>query len=806
MTFHKHLLLTIIILAALPSGRGRAETPADSAEFFETRIRPVLVKSCIKCHGEMKASQGLRVDTRDALLGGGDSGPAIVPGDAAASLLLRAIDREHDDVQMPPDQPLPQDVVADFEQWIAAGAAWPAAIDLRNEAAHWAFQPVGDVEIPPPVENGSGHPIDRLIAAQWSRHDLRPVGPAENEAFIRRLSFDLIGLPPSTEETAAFLQAAADDRDAAIVDLIERLLASPQYGERWGRHWMDVVRYADTAGDNADYPIPEVRLYRDYIIDAFNADLPYDQFVYEQLAGDILARHPEDQRAAARGGDGRGAEQVIATGFLALSRRYATAPYELWHLTLEDTIDTVGRAFLGLTMKCARCHDHKFDPVTTEDYYALYGIFESTQFPWAGGEEFQSMKRPRQHFVSLLPEEQIGPLREAFEARLKALRDEIASLEEKVKSCDDSEKEALEKEVARLRSEEVVILRPGLPDGVPGAYAVQEGAPHDARVQYSGEPAQPGDVVSRGAIAFLSPESLEIPEGQSGRLQLAEWITRPDHPLTARVMVNRIWQGHFGRGIVDTPSNFGISGSDPTHPELLDFLASEFVRSGWSIKHMHRLILTSRTWQLASDDDPHSAAIDPGNSFYWKHDRRRLDAEAIRDAMLAVSGTLNLDRPEEHPFPPMKDWKWTQHSQFKDCYDTPHRSVYLMTQRIQRHPFLALFDGPDTNSTTEKRTSSTVTPQALYLMNSPEMAQIAGAFAQRLVANSEEPSERIAAAYQLCFTRAATVDEMQRGSAYVDRLLDALEAEEMSEADRERNAWAIYARVLLSSNEFFYVD
>ncbi|MGE4003758.1 MAG: PSD1 and planctomycete cytochrome C domain-containing protein, partial [Planctomycetaceae bacterium] len=805
MSFHKHLLPALLTFVALPLGHSVAEAQSESAEFFESRIRPVLVKSCAKCHGATKASQGLRVDTRDALLSGGDSGPAIVPGDAAASLLIRAIRRDHDDLQMPPDEPLSEDVVADFEHWIAAGAAWPASVDLRHEAVHWAFQPVSEVNVPPAVDGWSGHPIDRFIAAQWSAHDLRPAGPAENDTLVRRLYFDLIGLPPSPDETDQFLQAAARDRNSAIGDLIERLLASPHYGERWGRHWMDVVRYADTAGDNADYPIPEARLYRDYIIDAFNDDKPYDQFLREQLAGDIIAKRHKSPgvatpglEVATRGRDGSDAEQVIATGFLALSRRYATAPYELWHLTLEDTIDTVGRAFLGLTMKCARCHDHKFDPVTTDDYYALYGIFESTQFPWAGAEEFQSKKFPRQHFVSLLPEEQAAPLREAFEAKLKTLSDEIAALDERLKTCEESEKAALEKDVARLRSEEVVLRRPGLPDGVPGAYAVQDGSPHDARIQISGEPTRPGDVVPRGAIAFLSSEPLEIPDGQSGRLQLAEWITRPDHPLTARVMVNRIWQGHFGRGIVDTPSNFGTSGSEPTHPELLDFLASEFVRSGWSVKHLHRLILTSRTWQLASDDDAHNAAIDPGNTLYWKHDRRRLDAEAIRDALLAVSGTLDLNRPREHPFPPIKDWNWTQHSQFKDCYDTPHRSVYLMTQRIQRHPFLALFDGPDTNTTTEQRTSSTVTPQALYLMNSPEMAQIAADFAQQLIASSDDPGERIEVVHQRCFTRAATADEVQRGMDDIDRLLAALETESTPEADRERDAWTVYARVLRS--------
>ncbi len=672
-----------------------------------------------------------------------------------------------------------------------------AASTQNDKASCWAFQPLSHVDPPTVAAAGSDHPIDRFIAAEWQQQGLTPVERAESDVLLRRLTFDLTGLPPTPDQLHSYTEHSREDPVAANHDLIEQLLASPHYGERWGRHWMDVVRYADTAGDNADYPIPEARLYRDYIIDAFNADLPYDQFVHEQLAGDILAARDPGHRFQ---------ERTIATGMLALSRRYATGPYELWHLTLEDTIDTVGRTFLGMTLKCARCHDHKFDPIATQDYYALYGIFASTQFPWAGAEETASKKLPRTHFASLLPQDEVEPLRAAFDQSLTDLEASRTALEAQLTACEEAERKRLTKEIDKLQQQLTSLRRPGLPTGVTGAYAVHEGTAQDVAVQQDGDPAQPGDVVPRGAIGFLTPEPLDIPIESSGRMQLADLITSENQALAARVMVNRLWQHHFGRGLVATPSNFGLSGSPPTHPELLDFLAREFIASGWSVKHMHRLILTSTTWQLSSRDDVANQAIDPGNSLLWRHDRRRLDAEAIRDSMLSVNGTLNFTRPGEHPFPPMQDWKYTQHHPFKDCYESTHRSVYLMTQRIQRHPFLALFDGPDTNTTTDMRTSSLVTPQSLYLMNSPEMKVIAGDFASRLLADSRNIDDRIREAYLLCFARWPTTDETRRDSAALTTLLAASNDTDVPVDSREHEAWSSYARVLLSSNEFFYVD
>jgi uncharacterized protein DUF1553/uncharacterized protein DUF1549/cytochrome c len=807
------------VLFFIAACAGAAEEDAET--LFETRVRPLLAQTCFRCHGGEKTSHDLRVDSRAALLKGGKSGAAIVPGEPSKSLILSAIEfRDDGEFQMPPEGKLPAETIAAVAKWIKLGAPWPeakpgAAAFARQ--AHWAYQPVKKVEPPADPAGWSDHPVDRFISAKWREKNLSPAELADKRTLIRRLYFDLIGLPPPPEEVDAFV---ADESADAWMKLIDRLLESPHYGERWGRHWMDVVRYADTAGDNADYPVPEARLYRDYIIDAFNSDKPYDQFVREQMAGDILAL----QSAAAGGSKEQFAEQTIATGFLALSRRYATGPYELWHLTLEDTIDTVGRAFLGQTFKCARCHDHKFDPITREDYYALYGIFSSTQFPWPGGEEYASKQFGRQHFISLVPPAEALPQFEAHAARLKQLEEEIKKLEA----------EKMEEKVKALKAERRELLRTSVPAGMPCAYGVREGTPADVAIQERGDPGQPGPVVPRRMPAFVKlPTAISIPSDTSGRLQLAQWLTHPDHPLTARVMVNRIWQHHFGRGIVATPSNFGTRGELPTHPELLDYLGRYFVEHGWSVKQMHRLILTSKTWRLTSAASHEGggerergregeknasptlplapsptlgASADPDDRFYRRRDRTRLDAEAIRDAMLSVAGTLDLSRPGPHPFPDIKSWGWTQHSPFKDVYPSQHRSVYLMTQRLQRHPFLALFDGPDTNTTTDQRTASTVPLQALFWMNSPLVQEQSAAFARRLHSAATDSPERLRRAFRLAYSREPTSEESKQYMRFVEKYREELAKTGVEANQAELEAWASVAKTILSSNEFVYVD
>ncbi len=787
----RSLPITSIAWIVLLSTSALAASPEKhSDELFELHIRPVLVGTCFKCHGGESTGGGLRVDSRASLVKGGERGPAVVPGKPQESLLVRALSHADDSVQMPPDEPLPAETLVAFHTWIEGGAEWPASVAGRPFAAerHWAFRPLTKPEPPTVAAAPALSPIDRFLQARLEAEDLQPVEPANRAALLRRAWFDLVGLPPPPEELEKFLIDAAPDAFARVV---ESLLASPQYGERWGRHWLDVVRYADTAGDNADYPVPEARLYRDYVIDAFNADKPFDEFVQEQLAGDLLAAlHPAGQE--------RDNERVIATGYLALSRRFATAPYELWHLTLEDAIDTTGRAFLGLTMRCARCHDHKFDPVTQEDYYALYGIFASTQFPWAGGEEFQSKQTPRQHFIPLVPAADAASAQQRMQSEIERLEAAI-KVAEQLK--DETALKSLREELAPWQA----ALKLDAPQGVPVAYAVREGVASDVPVQLRGEPENAGAVVQRGVPKFLAGEHPpSIPEGSSGRLQLAQWLTDPQNPLTARVIVNRVWQWHFGRGLAATPSNFGLRGAAPDHPELLDYLATRLMESGWSLKSLHREIMTSRAYTLASSGNPVNAARDPDNRFYWRFDRGRLDAESIRDAMLAVSGQLAAVRGGEHPFPPVSKWKWTQHSPFKANYASRHRSVYLMTQRIQRHPYLSLFDGPDTNMSTDVRTSATVPSQALFLMNNPFVNEQAAALAERLLQADDDERDRVSLAGRLCWSREMTADEVDRAVSFLSATRQAAGQGSVAEADRA--AWTSFARVVLASNEFLYVD
>ncbi len=507
------VFLAIYLLnAALPAVAGdepaRPKHASDAETIFELEIRPVLAGTCFKCHGDKKVSHGLRTDSREYLLRGGESGPAIVPGDPDKSLLIQAIRYSHADIHMPPDKRLPGRVVAEFEHWVKQGAQWPPSPTdkvFRSES-HWAFEAVRKVGAPADDSGWAENPIDRFIAAKWRKRGLQPVHPAEPAALLRRVYFDLVGLPPPLEEMNAFRCDSSPDAWARVV---ERLLASPRYGERWGRHWLDVARYADTAGDNADYPIPEARFYRDYVIDSFNADKPYDRFVQEQLAGDLLAKQaPRDKYA----------ESVIATGFLALSRRYATGPYELWPLTLEDTIDTTGRAFLGLTLRCARCHDHKYDPITQKDYYALYGIFASTQFPWAGAEELQSKQMNREYFVPLLPPDEAAPFLRAYERERRRLESEI----------ERATRDKNQKEVARLRGCLRKLLKPGLPVDLAGAYAVQEGTPVDSYVHLRGDEQQHGPTIARDVPEFLRRKTNAPPSPLRGE---RTWV-REHRPCT----------------------------------------------------------------------------------------------------------------------------------------------------------------------------------------------------------------------------------------------------------------------------------
>ena len=796
----------LVLLLAVGQGRADEEQDRKAAEFFETKIRPVLSGRCYGCHSTKseKVKGGLLLDSRDGILRGGASGPVVLPGKPEESPLILAVRRIDEDKGMPPrakDHLTPAQI-ADFEAWIVMGAPVPVKedssappkkeIDFEEARKFWSFRPVEDPPVPAvrDAEWPRG-PIDRFILSRLEAKGIRPVEDAGRRTWIRRATFDLIGLPPTPEEVDAFLSDASPDATETVV---ERLLASPHYGERWGRHWLDLARYSDTAGDSADYPIPQAHRYRDYVIDAFNKDKPYDRFVREQIAGDLLPAESEEDRY----------EKIIATGFVAVARRFGEDPRLEHPLTLDDTLETFGRSLLGMTLGCAKCHDHKFDPIPTEDYYALYGIFKSTQFPYPGS--------TRQHyhseFVPLLPREEAGrrlrPHRErmaALDARLRPLEREIKELEKGLggkpgpgarrkprKSLQELRKEA---GALRKQRETLARKRPVLPE----AYAVSEGKAEDARVHIAGSPEKPGAVVPRGFLRILGGPRLSAGAAGSGRRELAGWLTDSANPLTARVMVNRIWQHHFGKGIVPTPSYFGKQGLPPTHPRLLDHLAARFVESGWSVKAMHRLIMRSRTYRLASRRDPENERVDPGNDLLWRARRRRLEGEAIRDAMLAVSGTLDRRAGGVHPFPAEKTWKFSKSQPFRDVYPTRRRSVYLMQQRLDKHPFLALFDGADANAETAVRFVSTTSVQALFMMNDPFVHKQAKAFGGRIRRSAAGDRERLDLAHRLAFGRPATSAELRRGKAYLHAFGEAEDA-----------AWTSLARVLLAGNEFIYVD
>jgi mono/diheme cytochrome c family protein len=789
--------------------RGEFATTAnpEQSEFFERRIRPVLVEHCYECHsaGARKLKGGLVLDTKAGVRAGGDTGPAIEPGAPDSSLLIQAVRHADPDMAMPPKGKLSQAILADLEAWVRMGAPDPRVdasnsvlvakptLDLGKAREWWSLRPLVDPKIP--AVSDSAWPrgeLDSFVLARLEASGSKPGPDAEKGVLLRRVTYDLTGLPPTPDELDAFVQ---DSTPGAFERVVERLLASPRYGERWGRHWLDVVRYADTAGDNSDFPIPQMYRYRDWVIRAFNRDLPYDQFVREQLAGDLLPASTPEQ----------GLERLVATGYIANARRFGSRVDDYpQHLTIEDTLDNLGRTFLGLSLNCARCHDHKFDPITTADYYALYGVFHNTRYPWPGIELEQRQR-------DLVPMVEPGALAWA-EGVLKEREAEKRRLEKVVQKSKESLKDTSETRKAQaeaeLKSAEKA-LKEFLAKGLPfeWAYAVAENRKSEnVAIQIKGDPSKPGQVVPRRFLSVLGGQPLPEGETSSGRRQLAEWILDRQNPLTARVMVNRIWLHHFGKGLVPTPNDFGRQGKPPTHPELLDWLATRFVDSGWSIKAMHRLILSSRVYQMASQRRAEDVARDPNNEGLGAFPRRRLDAESLRDTLLVLGGTLDTSPPEPHPFPPQTEWKFTQHNPFKAVYESRRRGVYLMTQRIQRHPYLALFDGADPSASTAVRTSSTTPLQALFLLNDSFVHEQGAAFARRIqFAGADDPT-RLQFAYRTALGRPADAVEIERCTEFLGSLRRQLANSAMAPEAVEAECWRALVRSLVRLNEFAYLD
>jgi hypothetical protein len=781
-------------------------TPEQIA-FFERRIRPALVENCYECHraSARKIGGNLLLDSRAGIMQGGDTGPVITPGEPEASLFIHAIRHTDPLLTMPPKAKLSPLAIADLEEWVRMGAPDPRttdtvaevlareAIDWNKAREWWSFRPVTKPS-PPETKHREwpANEIDRFILARLEQEALQPASDADKRVLIRRATFDLIGLPPTPEEIEAFLEDESPDAFARVVD---RLLASSHYGERWGRHWMDVVRYADTAGDNSDFPIPQMYRYRDWVIGAFNRDLPYDQFVREQLAGDLLPAEEAEETL----------NRLVATGYIANARRFGSRSEDYpQHLTIEDTIDNLGRAFLGLTISCARCHDHKFDPITLADYYGIYGIFHSTRYPWPGIE----LDKKQRDFVPLVPPDQVAQAQAALKAHeeeQRRLEREVQRLKDALKNSAEEEKKTVQEQIKE--AEKAVADHRNKPLPVEVAYAVAEGSRiGDVPLQRRGDPAQPGDVIPRRFLTILGGAELPPHHASSGRRELAEWIVDRDNPLTARVMVNRIWLNHFGKGLVPTPNDFGRQGQPPTHPELLDWLAAEFMDSGWSIKSMHRWIMLSRAYQLSSARAEVAVARDPNNALLSGFPRRRLDAEALRDAFLALGGNLDTSPVGPHPFPRQAQWNFTQHNPFRAVYDHNKRSVYLMTQRIQRHPYLAIFDGADPAASTALRTSSTTPLQALYLLNDAFVHEQAKHFAKRIAERSADDAARLRRGYELAFGRPATADELERGQNFLAAARQAFSGSGVTQVQLETETWQAFARVLYRLNEFAYID
>ncbi len=813
-----HGLFLLALALAAPALAAESAAPAapkrtfaglpttEQAEFFEKRIRPLLADHCYECHsaGAHKVKGGLLLDSRSGVMKGGDTGPAVAPGDPKSSLLIQAVRHTDPDLAMPPKQQLAASEIADLEAWVQSGAPDPrtqdtvaagasaSTIDWDKGRSWWAFHPLIAPVVPPITATGwPDNSIDHFILARLEHQGLTPGPDATRRALIRRATYDLTGLPPTPGEVEAYLADASAEAFAHVVD---RLLASPRYGECWGRHWLDVVRYADTAGDNSDFPIPQLHLYRDWVIDAFNRDQPYDSFVREQLAGDLM------------GGSGsERARRIIATGYLANARRFGSRVDDYpQHLTIEDTIGNLGRTFLGLSVSCARCHDHKFDPISNQDYYALYGIFNSTRYPWPGIE----LEQRQRDLMPMVDADQQG----AAEAAIAARRKEQEHLDHQVRTL----KEALDKAAAEAKpglgtqlaaAEQAAATLRARPPQYPCAYAVAELAKRgDAALQYKGDPAKPGERVRRHFLTILGGAGLAAGDHSSGRLALADWIMDAGDPLPARVMANRMWHYHFGRGIVATPNDFGRQGKLPSHPELLDYLAARLRDGGWSLKALHRDIMLSHAYRLSTQRAPEGLARDPGNECFAAFPRRRLDAEALRDTLLTLGGSLDLAPPGPHPFPPQEEWNFTQHNPFKAIYPSDHRSVFLMTQRIQRHPFLAIFDGADPSTSTPARPTSTTPVQALFLLNDPLVHEQAQRFADRLLASPGDDSARLQLAYALALARPPAADEAAADLAFLGGIRARMRAAGVAESELAREGWHALVRVLLRLNEFVYLD
>ena len=780
--------LCVFVAMASSSSLALAEDApsAASADFFEKKIRPVLVKHCYECHSvDSEDVEGeLLLDSRAGMHKGGETGPSVVPQNVDASLLIASL--EYEDFEMPPEGKLPDPVIADFRQWIKSGA-----YDPRTDTPQPKEQKDGPVAVSPeelwslgtlsapkaPQVKQQQWPrddIDRFILARFEQEQLAPVNDADALTLLRRLSFDLVGLPPTPAQIVEFQH---DHSPTAIEALVDQMLASPQFGERWGRHWLDIARYGESNGKSRDVLMPHAWRYRDYVIDALNADMPFDRFVTEQLAGDLLEPNNDDEQTRLQ----------IATGFLAIGSKPISGGNLQMDLA-DDQIDVIGKAFLGMTIGCARCHDHKFDPIPTADYYSLVGMFTSTETLYGGGLAGAKKNADQSKFLIALGNynakdrkafdeftKQLAKLTKPRAAFLRQIQITNKQLADEMKRPSPNKKKLasttsrLKQLQTRLNETDTQIkqLRQHAPPAPQLAIGVRDKKkPTDLKVHIRGERKKLGQVAPRGFLTCVDVENATpVDTRQSGRLQLAQWIT---------------------------------------HPELLDHLATRFVDNAWSTKTLIRAIVLSRTYQLSSDFNAPNSQADPGNAFYWRMSRRRLEVEPLRDAMLAASGALTLERPHASPVAeigPGEVGRNLNISPLNRPY--PYRSVYLPIIRGMVPEILKAFDFPEPSNPQGQRDASNVPAQSLFLMNNTFVIEQARLMADRVLQNETEPTRRVELAFQLSFGRSADQSE-------TDRALDFLKMTATSGLDKEqdgtREAWTTFCQALFSTSEFRFVN
>ena len=749
--------LPAAIAAAVPIAPAAQPISAADLQFFEARIRPILADRCYKCHSRLadKIKGGLMLDTREGMLHGGDTGPAITPGKPEDSLIIDAISYRDQDLQMPPkNDRLSGQQVSDLTEWIRKGAPDPRSLVAKGSSStyggvgrdHWSFLPVRKQAVPPVADaTWCKTPVDRFILARLEEGEMKPNAPADKYTLIRRATFDLTGLPPTEAEVQRFL---VDDSPEAWEKVVDRLLASPHYGERWGRYWLDVARYADTKGDTPqreDPRYPFAWTYRDYVIDAFNSDKPYNEFIVEQLAADrIVADEERKNRSNPGSVDQR---PLAALGFLTLGNRFENSTNDI----INDRIDVTTKAFLGLTVSCARCHDHKFDPIPTADYYSLYGVFADTTEP---------KEEPWLHPMPKTPEllDYIAKMQAA--GRQKAtVEQELAQLPRTKLPQPERQQKRKELQKQLFQANREIIDLEFSPAAPPKADVLIDVAdPKDYPVLVKGEAQNKGPVVTRHFLSILSPDPkhpIAFKDG-SGRMDLARAIASPSNPITARVLVNRVWQQHFGTGFVTTPDDLGNQSAPPTDPELLDYLSTRFVADGWSVKKLQRLIMISSVYQEASTDNPKYAETDPDNKLQWRYNVRQLDFEQMHDSILAIAGTIDLTMGGR-PVPIGSEGFATR------------RAVYAFIDRRNPAEILTQFNFPNPSVPTGKRFLTQVPQQQLFLMNSPLVIETA----RKLVHSTDflaltTDELRVAALYIALFQRPPTPQETALCLRYVE--------------------------------------